>query len=447
MNKKERRASFSLASIYAFRMLGLFMIYPIFSLYAQQLPDATPFLIGLALGIYGLAQAVLQIPFGMLSDRIGRKAIITFGLILFALGSLLAAHAHTLTGIIWGRVFQGAGAIGSSLTALVADSTRDEHRLKAMSIVGMTIGLSFTLAIIVGPILNTWIGVPGIFALTAVLAVIAIVVLWFVVPTPKQIRHHRDSQPSGKKFLHALKNRELLRLDSGIFLLHATLTATFIAIPLALYHVAHMPINHQWIIYLPAMILSFVAMVPFIIIAETRQKMKAVFVSAIAALALSQGLLWLFHASAIVIAFLLFLYFTAFILLEASLPSLVSKIAPLANKGTALGIYSSAQFLGIFFGGVLGGLIYHHFSFDGLFGFNLILALIWLVIAITMKTPRALSTKIFHINPETDVQAVHQIKNKIAGIIEIVVDQNEHVVYLKVDKRLLDEDQLVKFFK
>ena len=443
MSPQERRSAFTIALIYSTRMLGLFMIYPIFAAYAQHLPHSTPFLIGLALGIYGLTQAILQIPFGMLSDRIGRKTIITIGLVIFGAGSVVAASSHSIIGILIGRAIQGCGAVGSSLTALVADSTKDENRLKAMSIVGMTIGLSFTVAIIAGPLLNSWISVPGIFWVTSILALVAIVILWLLVPHVKQVKHGPDSEIKGHSLFKILRNTELLRLDAGIFLLHATLTATFLGVPLALQHAAGVSIDHQWIIYLPVMILSFFFMVPFIIIAEAKRKMKQVFCGAVLVLAISQGLLWPLHDSAIVMGFLLFFYFTAFIILEASLPSLVSKICPLANKGSALGIFSSSQFLGIFFGGIIGGLLFAAFGVDGTFIFAMILSLVWFIIAVTMKTPRHVSTKIFHADNISNAKKLRDTLLSTDGIIDAVVNKHEHTIYLKVDKQIVNEESIV----
>lgn len=442
MDRKERLSVQSIALIYAFRMLGLFMIYPTFAYYAQKLPDSTPMLIGLALGIYGLTQACLQIPFGTLSDRIGRKPILFTGLVLFAAGSLVAAFSHSMIGIIIGRAIQGGGAIGSTLTALVADSTKDENRLKAMSIVGMTIGLSFSIALVLGPLFNAWIGIPGIFGLTCGLAIIAMLILAFIVPTPKQIKHHRDSRISPKGLFKMLKHPALLRLDIGVFLLHATLTAAFLALPITLHKAAGLALDKEWIIYLPVMVISFFAMVPMIIIAEAKRRMKSMMILAVILIALSQGLLWPLHDSAFLTAVMLFLYFTGFIFMEASLPSMVSKTAPLANKGAALGIFSTSQFLGIFFGGMIGGIIFHHFNVDGLFVFAMILALAWLVLLVWMPSVRHLSTKIFHL-PEHH-EGLAALCEKTPGIDDFVIDKNEKTLYLKVDKQAFDEQHFTQ---
>jgi len=319
--------------------------------------------------------------------------------------------------------------------------------MKAMAMIGMTIGLSFVLAIILGPILNTWIGIPGIFILTAVLGVVGILVLLLKVPTPKKIIFHRDAETDPGQFRALLKNKELLRLDFGIFTTHAILTATFIVIPVVLLHAAHLAENKQWIVYLPVLLLSFVAMVPFIIIAESKRKMKQVFVGAIAALSLSQLLLLFWHSSTAWIAIMLFLFFTAFTLLEASLPSLVAKMAPAGKKGTAMGIYSSSQFFGIFIGGIVGGFMYHRYHFAGVFLFCAIIGFIWLYVAFNMQPPKYLSTMLLSVGKISD-NDVRQTTEEIAGVkgvAEVMIAPDEGVAYLKVDKKLLDESNLDKF--
>ncbi|GAB4224190.1 MAG: MFS transporter [Gammaproteobacteria bacterium] len=387
------RVTLALASIFAFRMLGLFMILPVFSIYAQQLPDATPKLIGLALGIYGLTQALLQIPFGLCSDRIGRRPVITLGLGLFAIGSLVAATAHTLVGIIIGRCLQGAGAIGSTTIALIADLTSEQNRTKAMAVVGMVVGLSFALAMVLGPLLNAWIGVSGIFLLTAILAITGIIILYTLIPVPSRQQRDHAVVPIPSLFKTVLTNPQLLRLDFGIFALHCMLTASFVAIPVALTHVAGFAISHQWLFYLPILGGSFILMIPFIIIAEKKQQMKPIFLLAIMALALAQLSLYYYHASIGSLVSSLMVFFFGFNLLEATLPSLISKISHPNSKGTALGIYSSSQFLGIFAGGVLGGWFYAHHQLNGVFLACAFLACIWLVVAANMRIPLASGAK------------------------------------------------------
>jgi len=375
MTGTERRAALSLAGIFSLRMLGLFMIYPVFAPWARELPDATATTIGLALGAYGLTQALLQIPFGFLSDRVGRKPVIAMGLALFVAGSIIAALSTSIYGIVLGRIVQGAGAIGATVLALAADLTLEEHRTKAMAIIGMTIGGAFGLAVVLGPVLNGWIGVRGIFWLTAVLAGLGIVVLYTLVPRATSRSVHRDAEPVPALFRRVLADRELLRLDFGIFSQHAILTASFLTIPFVLKH-AGVALHHQWWVYLPVLVLSIALLVPGVIMAE-RGRMKSVFLGSIALLAIGQ-LLLLQGQGHLGITFLaLLVFFAAFNVLESTLPSLISRFAPADAKGTAMGVYSSSQFFGIFVGGVMGGWIKGHWGLDGVVAFCLAMAALW----------------------------------------------------------------------
>lgn len=384
MTPSERRSAFGLAGIYGFRMLGLFLILPVFALYAENMPQATPVLIGLAIGVYGLTQAVLQIPFGLLSDKIGRKPIIIGGLLLFAIGSVIAATADSIWMIIVGRAIQGSGAIAAAIMALLADLTRDSVRTRAMATVGMTIGMSFTVALIAGPILNQWVAVPGIFWLTALLALGGIGILVFIVPTPEKSSVHGDAEPVPAMFGRVLRNPDLLRLDLGIFVLHLVLTALFLAIPLALRD-AGLAVERHSLLYLPVLVLSLAIMVPFIIRAEKHGRMKQVFLGAIALMVFAQVLLYLMIDSLWGLAFSMLLFFIAFNLLEATLPSLVSKTAPSEIKGTAMGVYSTAQFSGAFFGGLAGGWVHQGFGLSAVFIMGGLLTASWLIAALGMR--------------------------------------------------------------
>ena len=360
MTAFEKRAAISLASIYAMRMLGLFMILPVFVLYADQFSGATPVLTGIAIGVYGLTQAVLQIPFGMLSDRFGRKPVIYTGLLIFAVGSVVAAMSESIYGVILGRALQGSGAIAAALMALTADLTREDHRTKAMAVIGMTIGFSFALSMILGPLLNQWVGVPGIFWITAFLALLGIVLVKVWVPNPTVSKFHRDTEPVPSQFRSVLSDKQLLRLDFGVLALHMILTATFVVLPLALRDHAQLESVKHWYVYLPVLLLSMGAMVPFIIVAESKRRMKQVFVSAVLVVCLSEAALVWFYDSLIAIIVVLFAFFTAFNVLEASLPSLVAKISPPDRKGTSMGVYSSSQVFGAFLGGMLRGWVFEH---------------------------------------------------------------------------------------
>lgn len=340
---------FPIAAIFSFRLLGLFLLIPVFTLYASHLRGATPTLIGLALGSYGLAQGLLQIPFGMLSDKIGRKPMIAIGLLLFAGGSLLGAITNSIGGMVAARILQGAGAIGSVLIALLADLTLDEQRTKAMAVIGITIGTSFSLAMIISPALTHYYGLSGVFYLTAVLAVLGIMILYLIIPNPSKEQFHADSEPNLSLIKPVVTDQHLQRLNFGIFCQHFILTATFFAIPMLLkYQIENGQLHQQWHFYLPLMVFSFVLMVPFIIISERKKRLKTVFIVSVLLTTLSQGLLVLTSKNWYWLCVLMFLYFISFNVLEATLPSLVSKQANPGSKGTAMGIYSTSQFLGIF---------------------------------------------------------------------------------------------------
>jgi MFS family permease len=443
---QERRAGISLAMIYAFRMIGLFMILPVFALYAEHLPGATPFLMGLALGIYGLTQAVLQIPFGMWSDRIGRKPVILIGLLIFAAGSLIAGSAHSIEGIIVGRAIQGGGAIAAALMALAADLSREEHRTKMMALIGVSIGISFALSMVVGPLLNQWIGISGIFYSTALLALVGIAILYFLVPDPVSSHFHRDAEVETRSLLTVLKNTQLLRLDMGILFLHFILMCVFQVLPLVLHDDIGIASSKHWEIYLPVFALSLIIMVPFIIIAERKQAMKPVFIGAIfsllvaACIFLESHLLW-----TTVLALVIF--FAGFNLLEASLPSLITKTAPATQKGTAMGVYSSSQFLGAFAGGTIGGSAHQLWGIDGVYYSVIVVLLLWLLLASTMKKPASLSTYLLRLKTEGKRHASVEQLLAVAGVTEAAIiesdDNTGPVAYLKVEKRILDEEKLL----
>jgi MFS family permease len=442
MTGAERRAAFGLAGVYGFRMLGLFLILPVFALFAEGLPGATPLLTGLAIGIYGLTQAALQIPFGLLSDRIGRKPVILGGLLLFALGSVIAALADDIWLVIVGRAIQGSGAIAAAVMALAADLTREEQRTKAMAMIGMTIGASFMLAMLAGPLLYPIIGVSGIFWLTALLALVGIGLVGLVVPTPVRTRVHRDAEPVPAMFRRVLGNRDLLRLDFGIFALHLILTALFLAVPLVLRDLGVAPVQHAGI-YLPVMLISIAAMVPFVILAERRGLMKQVFLGAVLLLIIAQfslggaaGSFWGF-----VIA--LGLFFTAFNLLEAVLPSLVSKYAPADAKGTAMGVYSTSQFSGAFVGGVVGGLMHQKFGLEAVFFAGAVVATVWVLLALGMTRPGRYSSRLLDIAavPGDRPQLAERLRS-VPGVVEAVIVADEGVAYLKVDRDRLDDGAL-----
>lgn len=384
MNQLEWRATSGLSLIYALRMLGMFMILPVFALYAVDLPGgATPMQIGLAIGIYGLTQASLQIPFGMWSDRIGRKPVIVGGMLVFAAGSFFAWVAPDIEGIIIGRALQGAGAVASSVTALLADSTREQVRTQAMTVLGIGMGVAFGVAMVLGPIVAGWYGVQEIFLLTGVLALAAIPLVLFYVP-PQPLRH--DDVYAGH-FRQVLTDRGLLRLDAGIFLLHALLTSMFVAMPLAIDATLDLPRDRHWWVYLPVLLVSGALVFPFIRWVEQRGRAAQTFVVAIAVLALALLLASTLHRTAAGLLAAVLLFFVAFNFLEGSLPSMISRRAPPAHKGAALGTYSTSQFLGNFAGGVLGGWALGFGGVALVFGVGMVLPLIWLSFASRRSPP------------------------------------------------------------
>ena len=443
---KERTAIASLVAIMAFRMLGLFMLFPVFTLYVTKISYATPALIGIAIGIYGLMQAFFQIPFGMLSDRIGRKPIIIVGLIWLGVGSVIAASSHSIYGIILGRAIQGAGAIGSTILAMIADLTWDEERSKAMALLGMTIGLSFSVAIILGPTINTWFHLEGIFWVTLLFAIVGLIILLTAVPTPPRSLVHPKVESEQGYFKKVLYNNQLLRLNFGIFSLHCILTAMFIGVPIMLSQQVDLTGYEQMLLYLVITVLAFMTMVPFIIMAEKKRQLKLFFIVSIILLIACQFLLSFFHRLIIEIGILLFVFFTAFTLLEALLPSWISKVAPIRHKGTAMGIYSSAQFFGIFVGGSVGGWVFAHFHLTGLFLFCSAVGLVWLLLALTLKHPPYLSTVIVKLDEhlKLNVDQLNKSIFQISGVVEAAILRYENQMYFKIDKKIISEDELRK---
>lgn len=382
MSAPELRATVSLAGIFALRMLGLFMIMPVFSVYAKTIPGGeNVLLVGIALGAYGVTQSMLYIFYGWASDKLGRKPVIVAGLLIFALGSFVAALGHSMAWIIVGRVIQGMGAVSSAVIAFIADLTSEQHRTKAMAMVGGSIGISFAIAIVGAPIVFHLIGMNGLFAVVGVLSIAAVgVVLWIVPDAPKPV-HVRAP------FAEVLHNVELLRLNFGVLALHATQTALFLVVPRIL-EAAGLPVASHWKVYLPVMGLSFVMMVPAIIAAEKRGKMKPVLLGAIAAILIGQLLLGTAPHTILTVAAILFVYFLGFNILEASQPSLVSKLAPGTRKGAAAGVYNTTQSIGLALGGVVGGWLMKTEGQNAVFFACSGLVLGWLIIAANTKLPR-----------------------------------------------------------
>jgi len=372
----ERRSALTLACVISLRLFGLFLIMPVFSLYAKQMPDASGLLIGLALGVYGLGQVLLQIPLGLLSDRVGRKPAITIGLLIFAVGGLVAAMSHTLLGIVVGRALQGMGAVAGAGTALAADLTREDQRGKVMGIIGVSIGVAFLLALILGPPLEAVAGLPGLFGATSLLALASLALLWLIVPTPERARAPAAASLGG--VLAMLRDSRLLVLNGSVFFLHLLLTACFVGLPLLLVDRLHLPVERHWELYLPVMaIAAFVMGAALHRMKEIGQSLRIVLVCvaaiglALLGFARSGGhVAWLGVSAAA--------FFSAFNLLEAALPSLVSRLAPAHLRGAAMGAYSTSQFIGAFVGGAIGGIALGRLGVSGVFLCAAAATLLWL---------------------------------------------------------------------
>ena len=387
MTPTELRAAVSLSSIFGLRMLGMFVILPVFAIYAEGLPGGDNLtLVGVAIGIYGLTQACLQVPFGWWSDRYGRKPVIYAGLAIMAAGSFIAALGVHIYVVILGRMLQGAGAISAAVMAMTADLTRDEHRAKAMAMIGSTIGGTFALSLVLSPWLNRVIGVPGIFALTGILVLFAMWVVYALVPDAPERPRRADTRGGLAQFVAVMKDPQLGRLNYGVFVLHSVLMALFIAVPLDL-RAAGLPVDHHWQVYLPVMAGSFVLMLPAVLGTREPGRLKAAFVGSIAVLLAAQvAMPWAAGGVWTMAAFLL-VFFTAFNALEAHLPTLVSRIAPAHTRGVAIGAFASLQFLGNFFGAATGGFLYERWGTAGIVIFDAVLIVIWLVAAAGTRVP------------------------------------------------------------
>ncbi len=444
MTKTELRSVSAIALVYALRMLGLAMVMPVFMLMSTHLKGYTESLAGLAIGAYGLSQAMLQIPYGMLSDRFGRKPLIFIGLVIFGLGSLIAAMSGSIYGVILGRFLQGAGAVASVLMALVSDVTSEESRTKAMATIGIGIGVAFSISLVIGPLLGHALGLAGIFGATAVFAVIGILVLLFIVPTPPEHKVHPETEAVAGRMGNVLGNTRLLRLDYGVMTLHAVLVAFFVTVPSILHNQLGIPKAHHAWVYLSVVIPAFFAMVPFIIIGEKRRKMKQVLFGSVALMALGIGLMAIWHTSFVAVWIFIFMFFMAFNLLEASLPSLVSKECRAGSKGTAMGVYATSQFLGAFVGGALGGIILQHFGTVPELITMVVLLVVWLAVIATMPQPSYSTSFVVKLGT-FDQGTVGEIQSSlasVAGVEDVVIAADGDKAYLKVDKKALDEAAL-----
>lgn len=464
---QERRAAVTLSFVYITRMMGLFLLLPVLSILAQDLSGATPLLIGLAVGVYALFQALLQIPFGLLSDRFGRKPVILSGLAIFIAGSIVAAWSDSIWGIIAGRALQGVGAISSVVMALAADLTRDSQRTKIMAIIGASIGLSFIASIIIGPVLMGRFDLSGIFYFIAASAAIAALLVVFVVPDPDQKRKDRNVSVETTDLLPLLKNRELLKIDFGIFLLHLLITASFVCVPLKLIELG-VAANLHWKLYLAGAAGSLLIVLPMIGIAEKKLSVKLTMMISIVGLAVAEMLLGIAGSSFWFIVAAMVVFFGFLSVLESMLPSLVSRTAPASLRGTAMGVYSSSQFLGAFLGGVTGGWLVGNVGTSRALFVLGGLCLMWLLVARWMKNPPKLKNYRLALNtaslsllesgqnlepdqgPESNQgleYGLHARLMSVPGVAEVSIISAEGAAYLKVDRHELDETLLLSYSK
>ena len=424
-------------------MLGLFMVLPVMSLYFEGYHQSSAFMLGLALGIYGLTQAIFQIPLGLLSDKIGRRPVILGGILLFVLGSVIAALADSAMGVVIGRALQGMGAIASTLMALVTDLTTEQNRTKAMASIGGSIGISFAIAMVLGPIVAVSYGMAGIFWLTALLGLVGAAILINAIPKTFSMRKNRETNTDLQQLGYLLREPSLMRLNLGIFFLHLTLMAAFVVIPTVLVQQLGINPDQLWWVYLCLLGGGFIFMLPAMIFAEKHNAQKKIFVLAVVLMTVAMFVLGSAHNAVITIS-MLFVYFAAFNLLEASLPSWLSKVCPVGNRGTAMGIYSTCQFLGTFIGGILGGFALANVGIQGLFWLLALLLLSWCFVAATMASPKPLQTLILQVGETKASDFVKSISN-IDGVEDILLIEGEDLAYVKVDKTLIDSSSFQPF--
>ena len=438
----ERRAVAALSGIFSLRMLGLFMFLPVFSVHAHEYPGHTPLLVGVAIGIYGLTQGMFQVPFGILSDRLGRRPIIAAGLLVFALGSVVAALADDIWGIVIGRALQGMGAVAAAVMALASDLTGETHRTRVMAIIGASIGAAFALALVLGPLVTEVAGVSGLFWVTASLAFLAIVLLYAGVPTPARMTHSGGSPLAGLSA--AVRDGQMLRLNAGIFILHAIMVATFVALPIALRDRAGVEVADHWKVYVGVLLASVVFTVPLIVLADRANRSRAVMLAGIGLLGAALAGLAGASAGSVMLVVCLVVYFTGFNTLEASLPAMVSRVAPMRARGAALGVYSTVQYLGAFAGGIIGGWLLGAGGERAVLAACAGLCIGWLLITFGLREPRRLSVERLPIGAvERDsVDALTARLLAVPGVIEAVVVAEEHTAWLRVDRRLLDRSSL-----
>ncbi|PHZ20008.1 MFS transporter [Yersinia ruckeri] len=442
MTPLELRATWGLGTVFSLRMLGMFMVLPVITTYGMALAGASEALIGIAIGIYGLAQAIFQIPFGLVSDRIGRKPLIVGGLLIFALGSVIAAISDSIWGIILGRALQGSGAIAAAVMALLSDLTREQNRTKAMAFIGVSFGITFAIAMVLGPIVTHAFGLSALFWAIAVLALLGIVITLAVVPSTDTHVLNRESSIVKGSVNKVLKNSRLLKLNFGIMCLHILLMSSFVVLPQAMAKAGLQPEQH-WKVYLVTMLVSFMAVVPFIIYAEVKRQMKQVFIGCVFVLLIAELVLWASgeHLWGIIAGIQIF--FIAFNVMEAILPSLISKESPAGYKGTAMGIYSTSQFIGVAIGGSLGGWLFGLEGADMVFIAGALIALMWFTVSITMQEPPYVSSLRITLSELAVKDAALEDRIKAQpGVTEAIVVAAERSAYVKVDTKQTNRNQL-----
>ena len=447
MNKQEIRAALAIAALFLVRMLGLFMILPVLPLIGAELRNSTPLLVGLALGIYGLSQAVLQIPFGMASDYFSRKSVITFGLILFIFGSLIAAVGDDIFTVILGRFIQGCGAIASTLLALMSDVTRVDHRSKAMGIIGSAIGISFGLSIVLGPIIFTYLGLSGIFIISAVLGILGLIILGKLIPTPISIKTNLDTKVVLEKFWLMLCDQNLVPIYLGVFFLHYFLTSSFMVFPLMLREAGIGYEAHSFY-YFGVFLISLFFMGPFVWLSDRQGKSARVmrgmiFFLIIAMIGLANAL-----SSLVILAYMV-IFFVGFNLLEMLLPAHMSRIVAAGTRGTGMGIYSTFQFLGTFVGGVLAGLLLTYAEITALLYVNASICVVWLLLCRNLQSLNGIESRIIHLRTFDGMSANTLLEGLLSvnGVVDAVLIEEERVAYLKIKSDLFDESQLQQFTK
>jgi MFS family permease len=448
LNSIEKKAAISLATVFGLRMLGLFMILPVFAIYGTHLEGYSPIWLGLAIGAYGLTQALLQIPMGLLSDKFGRKPIILFGLVVFLIGSIVAATSTTIYGVVAGRAIQGMGAIASAILALAADLSREEQRPKVMATIGMFIGVSFMVAMVLGPIVAEAAGLSGLFWFIVILTILAMIMIQFMVPNSINRAPKGDSVALPTQLVKLASNWNLARLNFGVFSLHMAMTACFVILPRLLVE-SGLTLDHHWQLYLPVLLGSFFFMIPFMIIGMKKDIENQMFSASVFLLSLSLFLFWFLEASFWVLAALMFFFFVAFNYLEATMPAFLSRMAPAGLKGTAMGMYSSSQFFGAFLGGVLGGYIESQYPEQDVFFAMSLITLFWFIISLSMKKLKKSKSYSFATSFSDEQQAndiAEQLIN-MPGVYEATLVHSEAVAYLKVDEKTVDIEKIKTLLK